>query len=95
MRLVRVTGFEPGTYRFDDSKAERVLDFSGQLRVLPPKVVASLDVSHPALTKYEKEVVSRIYDPAHAALEAKLLRAVIELDHVGERQEGRNCIVDL
>lgn len=90
-----MTGFEPGTYRFDDSKTERVLDFSGQLRVLSPKVIASIDVSHPALTKHEKEVVSRIYGPAHAALEAKILRTIIELNHVGERQERRNCIVDL
>ena len=52
---------------------------------MSPKAVTSLHVLHPALTEYEEYLVAWLYRPAHPTLESKILRAIIELDQIGER----------
>ena len=71
------------------------MEFRGELRVLSPEIVASLEVLDPTLPEDEEHVVPRLYGPPHAALETEICRPIVELDQVREREEGRNRIVDL
>src|SRR6185369_3198690 len=74
-------------------EAKRVLHLTGEPRLSGFEVEAATLVLRPALIENQKDFITRLDDPADAALPAEIARLVVELHEVEERQVWRHRII--